>query len=169
MRKNIDLESVEFASFPQRVAARLLDVIFVSFMFALFMSFAGLEVEQDAGLTGDLGLGLWIWFLPLLYLAYELPGTSSRGQTLGKRLMGILIVRTDGQTGIGFDRAIARFIAMMISVFIPFVGILALGWFVFDPARQNVPDKIARTFVIRVPKGFFAREISEQSDETTEL
>ncbi len=165
MRKVIDLESVEFASFPQRVAARLLDIIFVSLFFAVFMSFAGLEVDKNAGITGDIGLGLWVWFLPILYFAYELPGTASRGQTLGKRLMGILIVRTDGQTGIGFDRALTRFIALLVSSFIPFVGILAIGWFVFDPARQNLPDKLAKTFVIRVPKGFFAREIIPQDSQ----
>ena len=151
VRKVIDLGSVEFASFPQRVLARFLDIIFVSLLFAIFMSIAGFELDKNAGLTGDIGLGLWVWFLPILYLAYELPGTASRGQTLGKRIMGILIVRTDGQTG--------------VSAFIPFVGILALGWFVFDPQRQNLPDKVSRTFVVRVPESFFSRETQPDSSE----
>ena len=134
-------------------------------LFAIFMSIAGFELDKNAGLTGDIGLGLWVWFLPILYLAYELPGTASRGQTLGKRIMGILIVRTDGQTGIGFDRALLRFSTLLVSAFIPFVGILALGWFVFDPQRQNLPDKVSRTFVVRVPESFFSRETQPDSSE----
>lgn len=169
MRRTIDLETVEFASTPQRIAARLLDIVIVSFLFALFLSLTGLEVNTEAGLTGDMGLGAWVWFLPVLYLAYELPGTSYRGQTLGKRLMGILIVRKDGLTGLGFDRALTRFLAIMISAFIPFAGILALGWFVFDPTRQNLPDKVAKTFVIRTPKGFFTREIQSHTSGPNDL
>lgn len=156
MRTVIELSEVEFASFPQRIAARIIDALIVSTMFALFISLAGLEVETNGGLTGDLGLGSWIWFLPVIYLGYEIPGTASRGQTLGKRIMGIIIVKTNGQTGIGLDGALTRFISIIFLSVVPFVGILANGWYVFDPKRQNIPDKIARTFVVRTPKGIFA-------------
>ena len=169
MRKTIDLSSVEFASFSQRIAARLIDIVLVSFLFAAFLSLAGIEVDSNAGINSDLGLGIWVWFLPVVYLGYELPGTSNRGQTLGKRITGILIVRTDGITGIGFDRAITRFLTMIVCTFIPFVGILALGWYVFDPKRQNVPDKVARTFVVRVPQGFFLRKSPDNELERTDL
>ena len=158
MRVNIDLASVEYSSYSQRIAARLIDMFIVSLLFVAFISLAGLEVNPDAGMSGDLGLGAWIWFLPVVYLAYEIPGTASRGQTLGKRMMGILIVRTDGQTGIGLDRALTRFLTMIGISLVPFLGFLGNAWFFFDPQRQNVPDKFAKTYVIRTPSGLFSRD-----------
>lgn len=158
IRVNIDLGEVEFASFPQRILARFIDMVIVSMFFALFISIAGLEVNTNTGFNGDLGLGLWIWFLPIVYLGYEIPAVAARGQTLGKRIMGIIIVRTDGETGIGLDRAFTRFISMVILSFVPFVGLLGLIWYFFDPKRQNIPDKFARTFVVRTPEGFFSKK-----------
>ncbi len=152
MRTTIDVSNVEFASFPQRIAARLIDVFVVSMFFALFLTFSGVEIKQDAGFGDDLGLGMWVWFLPILYIAYEVPSISTRGQTLGKRIMGIAIVRTDGLIGIGLDRALTRFLTMTALSMIPFLGLLGNAWFFFDPLRQSIPDKAARTFVIRIPK-----------------
>lgn len=151
MRRVIDIADVEFASYPQRIAARLIDAFIVSLLFTAFISIAGLEINTEAGFTGDLGLGIWIWFLPVLYLGYEIPGTAQRGQTLGKQMMGICIVRTDGEIGIGLDRALNRFLILIALLMIPFIGVLGNAWYLFDSKRQNLPDKAARTFVIRTP------------------
>ncbi len=163
IRKTIDLADVEFASYPQRVSARIIDMIMVSLLFYAFLSLIGQEIDQDAGPFGDLGLGLWVWMLPLFYLAYEIPATAARGQTIGKRIMGINIVRTDGLVGIGLDRALNRLLGMLFLMFLPIVGILGLTWYFFDPLRQNIPDKIAKTYVIRTPKGFYLPERDEES------
>lgn len=164
IRTTVDLSEVEFASYPQRIAARIIDAAIVSLFFALFVSLAGFEVDTSTGITGDLGLGAWIWFLPVVYIGYEIPAIAARGQTLGKRIMGIIIVRTDGETGIGLDRSLSRFISILILSFVPFVGFLANGWYLFDPKRQNIPDKIARTFVIRIPDGLFKRNSEPSQD-----
>lgn len=164
IRTIVDLSEVEFASYPQRIAARIIDAAIVSLFFALFISLAGLEVDTKAGFTGDLGLGVWIWFLPIVYIGYEIPAIAARGQTLGKRIMGILVVRTDGETGIGLDRSLSRFISILFFSFVPFVGFLANGWYLFDPKRQNVPDKIARTFVVRTPEDLFKKNDEPNQD-----
>jgi uncharacterized RDD family membrane protein YckC len=157
MRQVIDVSQVEYASYPQRVFARLLDLLILTGMLLAFIEFAGDGIPSDpADIQADLGLGPLVWFLPLLYMAYEVPTTAARGVTLGKRIMGICVVRTDGEIGIGLDRALIRFCVPMVIGWIPIIGIfLSFGsqaWFFFDPNRQNVPDKAARTFVIRAPK-----------------
>lgn len=168
MRKTIDIATVEFSSFPVRIAARVIDMFIVSTLFVAFLSLSGVTMNTDSGVTGDLGIGAAIWFLPLVYLAYEIPGIAVGGQTLGKKMMGIAVVRTDGLIGIGLDRSLTRFIVLMICSCIPFLGLLALGWYLFDPRRQNVPDKAAHTFVIRVSRELI-HDRTDMHEPTNEL
>lgn len=155
IKKTLDISQVEFASHSQRFIARFIDMFIVSLVFALFLSLIGVEVNQDVDLGGDLGIGMWTWALPLFFLAYEIPSTAGRGQTIGKRLMGICIVRTTGEIGIGIDKALNRFIVIIICSIIPFIGIVLLVSYLFDPKRQNIPDKVAKTFVIRAPEDLY--------------
>lgn len=157
MRRHLDLEKVEFAGFPQRIAARLIDIVLVSLLFYLFLSLAGEKLVVDPEkIDPNFGIGNLIWFLPVIYIAYEIPTLATSGLTIGKRIMGICVVRTDGLIGIGLDRALLRFLSPQIFILIPLVGsFFVLGsqlWFFFDDKRQNFPDKMARTFVIRIPK-----------------
>ena len=157
MRVTIDVSTVESASFPQRILARMIDNIIVFLLFLAFLSLVGQHLDLDSKhIDPNLGIGNLIWFLPLFYLGYEVPTLAMNGLTLGKRIMGICVVRTDGLIGIGLDRALLRVVIPMVLSFLFIVGpILYLGaqtWFFFDPNRQNVPDKIARTFVIRIPR-----------------
>lgn len=66
-------------------------------------------------------------------------------QTLGKRLIGAVVVST-GQAPIGPARALARLCAELASA-MPFnLGYL---WAIWDPQRQTFHDKIAGTLVVR--------------------
>lgn len=157
MRTVLEIDKVEFSSYPQRIAARLFDNILTTLLFLAFLALNGehLTLNTDK-LDPYLGVGNLIWFLPLFSLAYEVPTMAMSGVTLGKRLLGICVVRTDGLIGIGLDRALIRYLTPLALAVIPFVGLFAYiggqAWFFFDPRRQNVPDKAARTFVIRIPR-----------------
>lgn len=168
-RVTIDLEKVEFASFAQRIGARILDTFIVSLLFLSFIYISGHEIVADSKHL-DLGLGSLLWFIPLFAIAYEVPLMAGRGITIGKRIFGICVVRTDGLIGIGFDRALIRYIVPQLVGIIPIIGVFGLiaaqGWYIYDPKRQNLADKAAKTFVIRSPfKKNEAVSIEEKDDQ----
>jgi uncharacterized RDD family membrane protein YckC len=95
----------------------------------------------------------------LLWLLYEAPATGSRGQTLGKRIMHIKVVRLESTEPLGFGRAFRRW--ARLGLWTPFWGCLGLGLLfqlidsaspLFDPRlRQALHDKTAATVVVELP------------------
>jgi uncharacterized RDD family membrane protein YckC len=96
----------------------------------------------------------------LLWLLYEAPAISSRGQTLGKMLMGIKVVGLDSTQPIGFRRGFSRWAQLgmwtlfwwcLIGLVVQFLDSLSAT---FDPRlRQAWHDKAASTVVVAVPRG----------------
>ena len=155
-RITLNLDKVEFASFPQRIGARICDSFIVAGIFVAFVYSLGKHFVIDPNnLDPSLGIGNLFYYLPLFAFAYEVPLMSSRGLTIGKRIFGLCVVRTDGLIGIGLDRALIRFAVPQFIGIVPLIGVFfqmaAQVWYLFDPNRQNVADKAARTFVIRIP------------------
>lgn len=155
-RITLDLDKVEYASYPQRIGARIFDSILVAALFTGFVYGLGRHFVIDQNnIDPTLGIGNLIYYFPLFAIAYEVPLMATRGLTIGKRLFGICVVRTNGLIGIGLDKAIIRFLVPQGIGLIPFAGVFmqlgAQAWFLFDPNRQNIPDKAAQTFVIRIP------------------
>ena len=155
-RIKLDLSKVEYSSYPQRIGARICDSILVAALFVGFIYASGNHFIIDTdNLDPKLGIGNLIYYIPLFAFAYEVPLMASQGLTIGKRIFGICVVRADGLIGIGLDRAFTRFIVPQAIGVIPLIGVFAQitaqAWFLFDPERQNVADKVARTFVIRIP------------------
>jgi uncharacterized RDD family membrane protein YckC len=99
--------------------------------------------------------GLFV-FVALLYLAYTAYFTfltgSRRGQTVGSLVMGTAVRDAGGQGQIGAARGLAR--AMVMSTFIvPYLFIpwvLDMLWPLWDPGRQSIHDKLARSVVVDV-------------------
>ncbi len=83
----------------------------------------------------------------ILTIAYYLFfWVKENGQTLGKRFMGIRIVRVDNQP-LDIGTAVIRYIGYFISSLVFCLGYL---WAIFDPQKQAWHDKMARTIVINV-------------------
>ena len=99
------------------------------------VAFAGLlgDVWQQAGSA----IGLWsLYFTALL--------TLWRGQTIGKRIMRVRVLRLDGQP-IGWWSAFERaggYVAGLAT------GLLGFAQVLWDPNRQCIHDKIVGTVVI---------------------
>jgi hypothetical protein len=96
--------------------------------------------EVLKGVFNDLGLGfgwLALYFTACLALM--------KGQTPGKRFMGIRVVRLDGKP-IGWWSAFERFGGYSASVITGLLGFAQLLW---DRNRQALHDKISETVVIR--------------------
>jgi len=96
-----------------------------------------------SALFGDEILGIGVGFIVgILYNSYF--WTQNNGQTPGKSLMGIRVVKTNGQP-IGVLDAVIRYIGYYINTFLLFLGWL---WAVFDSRNQGFHDKLAGTVVV---------------------
>lgn len=118
--------------------------------------------EIDANAAGRLNELLLIISLIAyaLWFAYEVPVTHSRGQTLGKMMLGLRIIPMEGPQRLSFRRCFRRWhwfglpflLFVCCGVFgfvVPFIDNL----FVATDAYLHLAwhDRTARTFVVRVP------------------
>jgi uncharacterized RDD family membrane protein YckC len=67
------------------------------------------------------------------------------GQTIGKRAMGIKVVKEDG-TKLEYQDAIIRYLCYFVSA-VPLL--LGFFWVIWDSKKQGWHDKIAKTLVIK--------------------
>ena len=90
---------------------------------------------STGGIVGFLiGVGYQWYFL-----------TQNNGQTPGKRLMGIRVIKVNGAPVTAVD-VVIRYIGYIINT-----AILLLGWIwaIFDANHQGLHDKLAGTYVVR--------------------
>jgi uncharacterized RDD family membrane protein YckC len=83
-----------------------------------------------------------------LFLAYFVAPTGIWGRTLGKWVAGIVVVDEKGRTP-GVAVAISREVAWKVIAY--GLGGLGLLWIVFDKERRGLHDRLAGTYVVRVP------------------
>jgi len=116
------------ATFWERMAAAFLDLVLVSILSV---------VVHGPPLAFLVALayfaGLWAW----------------RGTTIGGIVLGLKVVRTDGQP-VSFLVALVRGLAAAFSFVVLFLGFLWIAW---DREKQGWHDRIAGTVVIRMPRG----------------
>jgi uncharacterized RDD family membrane protein YckC len=103
------------------------------------------------GMTGTfLLLGLGVAAVPF---GYDWLQHGLWGQTIGKRVMGTKVVTADTRAPISGQSACGRAAVYALIPAVPSVGALfALvneSWLVWDPRRQCLHDKAARTVVVK--------------------
>ena len=93
------------------------------------------------GLMSELGLGLgWAALYFSVFTAWW------RGQTIGKRLLGIEVVRLDGNYP-NLWESFGRYGGYGAGLATGLLGFLQIFW---DPNRQAIQDKISETLVLRL-------------------
>lgn len=167
------------AALHRRVAARLIDVVAVLglnllvngwFMVQWWRAFWPYFLEsQRAGAArvaaGDVEppeqlsnlqivimlIGVALWF------AYEVPAVANTGQSFGKRLLGLKVLRVEEDTPPGFRRAIRRWNPMGLPTLLWICGIGFVLQFidclfaVLDPKlHQALHDRSAGTVVVHI-------------------
>ncbi len=122
------------ALFRDRLAAFVVDV-FIVFFSSVFLDAIGVADNES--------------FFPLL-LVYFIVFWTWKQTTFGGVVCQLRLVKTDGMQ-VGFADALVRGLAGIFSL-----GVLALGalWILRDPERQAWHDKIAGTYVVKVPRNF---------------
>lgn len=88
-------------------------------------------------------LNVVVFALNMAYFTFFL---GTRGQTPGKMLCGLKVVRLDGSP-VGFGQAAVRTLGYYLNHFTLCIGFL---WVAIDPRKQGLHDKIAGTYEIRV-------------------
>lgn len=156
----------------RRIAATLLDCVVV--FFGYYVGLLALAGVLSRGLGPPLSilnyllwfvlnvLGLapllslhgesWMWFVgaTLMWACYAGVCESFRGQTVGKALAGIVVVRADGKS-VGPAGAAVRNLARVVDgLLFYFVGLMILA---LSSDRQRLGDHLAGTIVVGVRDG----------------
>jgi uncharacterized RDD family membrane protein YckC len=128
------MDQIEYASFGERLAARIIDTIIIVIP------------------------SLFIPIVPSwLYFAFM---ESSDGQaTIGKKALGLIVTDLEGRR-IDFGRASGRYFGNFVSVLTFFVGYLVM---LFNPKGQCLHDMMAGTVVIRQRSRQVSRPATMQS------
>ena len=138
----------------RRLGATAVDAVLVpGLTIFLVMAF---EVMED---PEDFTSAWWMWWVFLLavasYLILNGHGLARRGQTLGKRLFGIAVVRADAPEPAPFWKLIcvrAPFFPLLFVVIYPPLIVLPLVDLlpILGPSRRCLHDRAAGTRVVRV-------------------
>jgi uncharacterized RDD family membrane protein YckC len=136
----------ELATYGQRILAFLIDVG-VLIVIGIICGILGYILGKIAGplaliatllnLVASIGYFVYLWGM-------DNPITG-RGQTVGKKLMGIKVIKADGQD-MGPVDAILRFVGYIVSEITFGIGYI---WIFIDADNQGFHDKIAKTYVIK--------------------
>lgn len=115
--------------FWQRFAATLIDAVLIGFLMAL------LQTRPPAFI--------------LIWTAYHIAMWTWKGTTIGGMVFSLKIIRTDGRS-INFPVALVRALSAFLSAAAAFIGFFWAGW---SADKQSWHDKIAGTYVVKLPKG----------------
>jgi uncharacterized RDD family membrane protein YckC len=78
--------------------------------------------------------------------------TGYWGTTIGKRAVGTWVVRAEDSSVIGLPRAFLRAVIFVVGgEVVPLFFLIDNLWLLWDPRRQALHDKAARTLVVRQP------------------
>jgi uncharacterized RDD family membrane protein YckC len=129
-RRGQGLIAFPHAMFLDRLAAAVLDLILILLINAF--------IDNDVRFN--------VMFL--MTLAYHVGFITWKGTTIGGIILRLRVVRTDGTLVRGAD-ALVRGLASVFSVVVLGLGFL---WILRDPDRQAWHDRIAGTYVVKVPR-----------------
>lgn len=133
-----------YAGFWMRFWAYIVDLIVV-------FSLTGLIVKPFTMIDSFREATLWIWSVSgllggLVFFAYFLFMTKWRGQTLGKIIFGLRVIRKDGERLSWSDtlirEVVGRFIHRLLFLFFLYAVVA------FTPKKQGLHDMFADTLVI---------------------
>jgi uncharacterized RDD family membrane protein YckC len=121
------------AAFVDRLAAFALDAILIVIIVNV------LDIHHQEARVGF-----------LVALAYHVSFWTLKGTTLGGIICQLRLVRVDGER-IGFPDALVRGLTGIFSLAVFGLGFL---WILRDPDKQAWHDRVAGTFVVKVPRSW---------------
>ena len=137
-RASAGLLALPRAAFIERLAAFTLDFILI----VIVAQVLSLDQGRVDGPLGRAGM--------LLAIAYHVGFWTWKGTTLGGIITNLRVVRTDGGR-VQFAEALVRGLTGIFSL-----AVIGLGffWILRDPERQSWHDRVAGTYVVKVPRDY---------------
>jgi uncharacterized RDD family membrane protein YckC len=130
----------------RRVVATIVDVVVLGILFAVMSMLFGSSSAQGGQVNATLN-GLPFLTYLVLVVAYYVLMEGYLGQTVGKMLLGIKVVREDtgAVPGIGAAaiRTVLRIVDGLIFYLVAFIAVLA------SEKNQRLGDMVAHTLVVR--------------------
>jgi len=145
LQKKPEEYALEYAGFWIRLGAGVLDSIILLLIYYIVYTVIS-ECTKTIPMPFIFIL-LTIFISFLITIAYFVTFWVWRGQTPGKFIVGIKVIRTDSSP-ITWPRSLLRYLGYIVSTIIVFIGFI---WIAFDEKKQGLHDKIADTYVVKLP------------------
>lgn len=132
----------QYASWGQRFVGGLID-------YGITAAIMGAVIGAAAasGAYALIGLASLVNLFNVFYNICYLGGV--KGQTFGKKVAGIKLIREDSGQPVGYGLAFGRAILHIVDALPIYIGFFAPLW---DAKRQTFSDKIVNTLVVVAPK-----------------
>ncbi|MDR1544003.1 MAG: RDD family protein [Prevotellaceae bacterium] len=152
--QNVNI-NYNLAETSQRIWAFILDKIILSaYITILLVIMVLISANNQQFFNTETNFGIFFTYLLLLILPYIFYNLLfpyfMQGQTLGKRIVGIRIVKEDGGEA-GFGTFFVRWLLNLVDFYLvsTLVGLIVM---VCTQKRQRIADLVASTVVINVKK-----------------
>ena len=128
-----------------RAVATIIDTVLLMVIGYVIAVFTGGTVQGGFHLSGGPAF-LWLFVALVYYIVLE----ARFGTTLGKRLVGLSVVRLEGGGPLDWQTSIVRNVLRLVDGFLFYlVGAIAV-W--TSDRKQRIGDRVAGTVVVRTPK-----------------
>ena len=130
----------------------LMSIVLVVAVVCFVVAFVRRDEGEPAGPLWALSVFFFIAYLVIPFLYFSILNGNERGQTLGKRVAGIRVLRMDGSP-LGIGRALGRyafvfFLGVLGSFLIP-AWLVDYLWPLWDKRNQALHDKVVDSVVVR--------------------
>jgi uncharacterized RDD family membrane protein YckC len=137
---------MNLANWIQRVGGYIIDALPAAVVGGIGYAIDGPKVNSD-GTTSGVGAIYWICvLLSLAWLIYNRWYLGGKGQSIGKRALGMHLIKEQTGQPIGMGLAFGRDICHIVDSIICYIGWLFPLW---DQKRQTLADKIVGTLVTK--------------------
>ncbi len=140
--------SFDLAGIGSRVTAFIIDLVLIfgiatlTLGVGLFFTGAGFSVGPERLMNVLIPIFFILLFLGSTYFVFF---EALAGKTVGKMILGIRIIRDDGESMKPWE-AFVRWLGYFVSAFFIFIGFI---WAIFDSKSQAWHDKFAGTYVVK--------------------
>jgi uncharacterized RDD family membrane protein YckC len=135
------------AEWAQRVVGTLLDgaIVVAAYIVVILVAFI---LGKIVGVLGALVL-VFGYLAMFAYGIVQLIKQGNTGQTIGKKVVGLKVIKEETGQPIGPGLSIGRQLCHIVDSLICYIGWLFPLW---DAKKQTIADKLVGTVVVQVPK-----------------
>ena len=137
-------DKVEYANFGLRLVAAIVDGILlrmVGVALGIGLALAGLADDKTFIAIID-----FLFAVVVSWLYHAIQESSERQASIGKRLMGIVVIDENTGKRISFEKATGRHFGKILSTMLLFIGYLMQP---FTKKKQALHDMMAGTLVVK--------------------